>query len=532
MKKLITTSALSLFVCIAMLSAQMKTSFTPEAPKDVTALNGLVEAGGKGTQNETDVRMPPKKRGPVQRYTKTNIFGEPIPDSFLFYRELLTDTQRNAYDEIYRALMNGYDEVQFTTRVNKFEYEDIVTAVYYDNPEIFWWAGQANWSYNSDYIITNGSFTFWLDDSEREAAQEKFKAMTDPLIFYASKLPDDMSKIKYINDYICLSTEYDYDAFNNNALGGKPQTAYSCAVEYKTVCAGYSKCFVYYMQQLGIPAVPIWGGGHEWSFIKVNDQYYQIDVCWNDDGRNNKSSYPYYFNLSHSDMQNIESHSPATLCAQIVNNHPSTSNEMSYTNYFGSLAEGSPYVYTELNNFDDDKNNARNIKIYTENPVYINMADAGRYIQPASTLISDTIAAPAVNPATNQETSFQPAVITSINQNGKTESSSKYSEYEETTKYVYISDLEDYFEVECIREASQLDALVIDFYEPETEDMLTYFYVANSGTVYDLGSSLNRGCLDKTMRKCAGRTDYEYALGISDSTDDGGYVCYLLVWFE
>ena len=104
--------------------------------------------------------------------------------------------------------------MQFTTRVNKFEYEDIVTAVYYDNPEIFWWAGQANWSYNSDYIITNGSFTFWLDDSEREAAQEKFKSMTDPLIFYASKLPDDMSKIKYINDYICLSTEYDYDAFN------------------------------------------------------------------------------------------------------------------------------------------------------------------------------------------------------------------------------------------------------------------------------------------------------------------------------
>ena len=532
MKKLITISALSLFICIAMLSAQMKTSFTPESPKDVTALNGLVEAGGTGTQNETDVRMPPKKRGPVQRYTKTNIFGEPIPDSFLFYRELLTETQRNAYDEIYRALMNGYDEVQFTTRVNKFEYEDIVTAVYYDNPEIFWWAGQANWSYNSDYIITNGSFTFWLDDSEREAAQEKFKSMTDPLIFYASKLPDDMSKIKYINDYICLSTEYDWDSYNNNAVAGKPQTAYSCAVEYKTVCAGYSKCFVYYMQQLGIPAVPIWGGGHEWSFIKVNDQYYQIDVCWNDDGRNNKSSYPYYFNLSHSDMQSIESHSPATLCAQIVNNHPSTSNEMSYTNYFGSLAEGSPYVYTELNHFDDDKNNARNIKIYTENPVYINMADAGRYIQPASTLISDTIAAPAVNPATNQETSFQPAVITSINQNGKTESSSKYSEYEETTKYVYISDLEDYFEVECIREASQLDALVIDFYEPETEDMLTYFYVANSGTIYDLGSSLNRGCLDKAMRKCAGRTDYEYALGISDSTDDGGYVCYLLVWFE
>jgi len=237
-------------------------------------------------------------------------------------------------------------------------------------------------------------------------------------------------------------------------------------------------------------------------------------------------------------MQSINSHSPSTMCAQIVNKHPSTSNEMSYTNYFGSLAEGSPYVYTELNNFDDDKNNTRNIKIYTENPVYINMADAGRYIQPASTLISDTVAAPA----TNLETSFQPVVIASINKKDKTGNSSQASTQAsasgnssisaEKTKRVYISDLEDYFEVDCIREASELNALVKDYYEPETEDMLAYFYVANSGTVNKLESSLDSGCLDKTMRKYAGRTDYEYALGISDSTDDGGYVCYLLVWFE
>ena len=143
---------------------------------------------------------------------------------------------------------------------------------------------------------------------ELEKKYEAFWNATAPILFYTSTLPDEISKIKYIHDYICLSTEYDYPSYESGNVGGKLQTAYSCAVEYKTVCAGYAALFQYYMQNLGIPCAYICGQGHAWNFLKVNGQYYQMDVTWND-----TKQIPPYYNLTHKEMQKVESHTPESL---------------------------------------------------------------------------------------------------------------------------------------------------------------------------------------------------------------------------
>ncbi|MBO4859397.1 MAG: hypothetical protein J5527_12875 [Treponema sp.] len=344
------------------LSAQVKTTFTKETRPADYKPTGMVASEGQGTQNKVDVQMPAKTRG-IERYQKKNVFGQDIPDSFLFYRSVLNERQKVAYDIVYKCVMNAQHEVELTVKTSVDEFAQVINAVRYDNPEAIWWSGYYTYWTNSDNVVTKVDPVYWVEDSQIEKAYNDFWSMTVPIIFYASRLSDEMSKIKYIHDYICLSTEYDHEAADSNNCGGKYQTAYSCAVEYKTVCAGYSACFQYYMQQLGIPCASMWGSGHQWNFIQVDGHYYQMDVTWDD-----TMIVPCYYNLMHADMQKIDSHTPDPLAKNVIKKYPSKTNKMTYLKYFGPLVEGSPYTYAELGNFEEEVNNPEKAKVYEDTP--------------------------------------------------------------------------------------------------------------------------------------------------------------------
>ena len=378
MKKLFSKSFTAIIISAALfqmpLLAQIKTTFTPEVRPTDSMPTGLAPINYSSEQNKVDIAMPKKTRGNIERYKKLNIWGEVIPDSFLFFRNTLNQKQKDVYDVAYKALMKNENEVSLPVGLTSEEFNEVIHALDYDNPEAFWWAGLYLYWSNSDGIVTNFVFHNWLDSSELEKEYEKFWNATAPIIYYASKLPDEMSKIKYIHDYICLSTEYDFPSYEAGTYGGKLQTAYSCAVEYKTVCGGYSALLQYYMQQLGIPSAKIRSEDHAWNFLLVNGQYYQMDVTWND-----ANLIPAYYNLPHEEMQKLTSHTPLDLEKKIINTHPSTSRQMSYLEYFGALVEGSPYSYKELMFYDPEKitNQTAAVKIYKNNPEVLSIIKNG-----------------------------------------------------------------------------------------------------------------------------------------------------------
>ena len=345
------------------LLAQMKTNFTKEVRPANSKPTGLVPIEKIEKRNEVDVKVPKKTRG-VERYDKLNIFGEIIPDSFLFFRNTLNQNQKACYDAIYKALMKGEENVVMPVGINIDEMEDVIHAVNYDNPEAFWWAGDYMCWANSNLIVTAVFCQYAIESSKLQEEYEKFWKATAPLIFYASKLPDEMSKIKYVHDYICLSVEYDYEAAESNNCGGIYQTPYGAAVNYKTVCGGYAALFQYYMQQLGIPCAKIRSIEHGWNLLEINGQYYQMDVTWNDGG----SSIPHYYNITTEEIEKAEYHMPWSISEKIVASHPATSDKMSYKKYYGDVPIGSPYTYEELNNFDYEKdiNDMKDAKIFTK----------------------------------------------------------------------------------------------------------------------------------------------------------------------
>ena len=345
-------------------SIQPKTSFFSQQKISENLKTGFVETKEKSFQNKKDVSLPNKTLlRSFERIPKTDAFGDFIPDSYLFYKQTLNTNQKSAYDEIYKAVMNANSKLTFLTCISKDEISNAIYAVYYDNPELFWWAGCFTWWYNSDGTVTSIDFDYLFNQSQLEKCNKAFLNMSLPIIFYANLLESDMDKIKYVHDYLCLSIDYDYDAVQAGKQGGKLQTAYSAVVEYKTVCTGYSKAFAYYMQQLGIPCVVLCSRDHAWNMVEVDGNFYQMDVTWNDDSKNR---IPKYFNLLHSEMQKIQSHILSDISSRVIQQNPSKSDLYTYINYFGNIPIGSPYTYQEFQNIEEDIETPAYAKIYME----------------------------------------------------------------------------------------------------------------------------------------------------------------------
>jgi hypothetical protein len=90
----------------------------------------------------------------------------------------------------------------------------------------------------------------------------------------------EYEKIKYIYEYIVNTTDYDLNAPDN-------QSPYSALINGASVCGGYAGAFQYLCDKAGIYCGSVSGeirgrGLHAWNFVRLNDQFYWIDVTWGD----------------------------------------------------------------------------------------------------------------------------------------------------------------------------------------------------------------------------------------------------------
>lgn len=98
-----------------------------------------------------------------------------------------------------------------------------------------------------------------------------------------SIISDDMTviaKIRAINDYIVLNTEY-----STNTIGSE-YSAYTVLTEGKGVCNGYAVLAHLMLEEIGIENKLISGNVgselHLWNLVKIKDEWFHLDVTWND----------------------------------------------------------------------------------------------------------------------------------------------------------------------------------------------------------------------------------------------------------
>jgi hypothetical protein len=63
-------------------------------------------------------------------------------------------------------------------------------------------------------------------------------------------------------------------------------TAYGGLILGRAVCEGYSEAFQYLLHQVGVECLIAGGEGngqpHQWNIVRIDGEYYHVDVTWND----------------------------------------------------------------------------------------------------------------------------------------------------------------------------------------------------------------------------------------------------------
>ena len=87
----------------------------------------------------------------------------------------------------------------------------------------------------------------------------------------------DAEKVLYVHDYI--AAECDYYSGKSNLKG---RNIYEAFVKGSSVCVGYAMGFQYIMDLLEIPCMCVTSETHIWNMVKVDENWYHVDVTWDD----------------------------------------------------------------------------------------------------------------------------------------------------------------------------------------------------------------------------------------------------------
>ncbi len=235
------------------------------------------------------------------------------PERKSAYYLSLDEVEKKLYDAAYTTLcanetsfkLIGIDISSFAAA-----YRSTLAQFINDYPEFFWLNGYIEYetvrASNSDtghITITFGVYDYW-NDHDLAKAKNDLKNALDAVVLEASALPDDYQKAKFVHDYIIGSNSYDFAAYElgdaiNAETEARVSSAYGALVSGDIMCAGYARAFDLIMHELGYESIFVSGeadgGSHAWNLVLLGENFYHIDLTWDDlDGDNAEVRYNYF----------------------------------------------------------------------------------------------------------------------------------------------------------------------------------------------------------------------------------------------
>lgn len=202
--------------------------------------------------------------------------------------ERLTAKEKKCYEQLLERFSVFETEAVFNDCEIK-TIENAFNAMLNDHPHIFWLSGGGEFvSATRNNVLQNITFKASLRNNITAATA---RAMYSTLMFQVNRIIEKAVKLKtsfeqvlFVHDYLVDNTDYDINASNC-------YDAYGCIVDRRAVCSGYTKAFQLIMCALGYDCGVVTGGTHEeinnhvchmWNYIKLDGEYYYIDLTWDD----------------------------------------------------------------------------------------------------------------------------------------------------------------------------------------------------------------------------------------------------------
>ncbi len=189
---------------------------------------------------------------------------------------------------------------------------EIMACFDHDYPEVFWlgniistsygWSssisydpytcvGTVDYIQNIYLILKNGTFDLRAEVyRDKNTVIEDISARDSIIENLCNQVrgKSDYEKIKFFNNFITTQNGYNADLNTASPEAWECISALKCIGGRKApVCEGYSRAFKVLCNKVGIPCVLSTGdagGAHMWNYVELEEEWYAVDVTWNDPG--------------------------------------------------------------------------------------------------------------------------------------------------------------------------------------------------------------------------------------------------------
>ncbi|MBQ8568409.1 MAG: hypothetical protein IJ446_04245 [Oscillospiraceae bacterium] len=218
--------------------------------------------------------------------------------------EQLEKNERQVYDIILEAVINCEETVEIPNidRSGKV-YNKLLELLRCENSALFHikrretgQTGLAAQSFTLEitYSYTPEQVNRMIRETEKQA---------DNILGLITDDMDDYDKLKLFHDSLIINCSSDID-------GEYADTVYGALVDKKALCEGYARAFSYLCSRSGIENIIVTGTAgeaHMWNMVKLDGNWYHVDVTWDHPDRLLSEHYPdmvlyNYFLVSDADL--------------------------------------------------------------------------------------------------------------------------------------------------------------------------------------------------------------------------------------
>ena len=218
----------------------------------------------------------------VPAFSMTAAAAEPTKPEYIDYNAYGNSTFVKNNMPVIKAIANGMFEHQEFIGISSYKVSssdaqalhDAVTALY---PELFFvdpiWGISGSGGYLSiikpKYLYDKNTCDRMLEEFYTEADY-----YLDQVSGELSVCKDDFSKAMVLHDELVLDANY--QLYNTSQ--------YTFMIDKYGLCENYTKVYAYLLSQVGIYSeiVDSSAMGHEWIKVKLGNDYYLVDVTWDD----------------------------------------------------------------------------------------------------------------------------------------------------------------------------------------------------------------------------------------------------------
>ncbi len=245
----------------------------------------VVTAGKKATATPT-VKAAPKATPTIKAAPKAT--PTPAPDWLtgseawydsshrLFYQEL-TSSEKELFTTLYNGIMEFRPEIMLPFKCTKNTLKRVMYVLSYDCPELFQITGEYTYWGVDEFSIEQVDLTYRQNASTYRTIRSDILKNAGKISNRVGNTTDEYIKEKAIYEFILDRCEY---LIREN----ETHTADGCLYYGKAQCAGYAQGFMLMCRLMGIECIYVKSDtlDHAWNLVRINGQWYNVDITWDD----------------------------------------------------------------------------------------------------------------------------------------------------------------------------------------------------------------------------------------------------------